>query len=207
MNEPDTSQLIGQDLLIELGCEELPPKSLPALANSLFAGFSAQLEKAGLSFNSAGSRVFYTPRRLALLMSRVAAGQADQVLERKGPAMQAAFDENGQATQAAQGFARSVGKSVDELETLKSDKGEWLFCRVEKAGEQSTELLFPMLEKTLAALPVTKPMRWASNDFSFVRPVHWLVVMHGCDVINGYKLGWVECWELGFEDGWDVIDC
>lgn len=177
------------DLLIELGCEELPPKSLPKLGNALLAGFSAQLEKAGIKFDSSASRVFYTPRRLALLMRSVADSQPHQVLERKGPAVAAAFDADGQPTPAASGFARSVGKSVDELETLKTDKGEWLFCRVEKEGEKLAGLLFPMLEKALAGLPVAKPMRWASNDFSFIRPVHWLVAVYGAEIINGSLFG------------------
>ncbi len=189
MNKPEITTLPNADLLIELGCEELPPKSLPILGKTLFTEFSAQLEKSGLSFDTASSRVFYTPRRLALLMSNVAASQPDQILERKGPATIAAFDADNQPTPAAIGFARSVNKSVEELETLKTDKGEWLYCRVEKPGQQLKDLLFPMLEKALAGLPVAKPMRWAGNDFSFIRPVHWLVAMHGSCVIDGGLFG------------------
>lgn len=189
MNDPGTTRPDIADLLIELGCEELPPKSLPALGKALFSGFSAQLEKAGLTFDAAASRVFYTPRRLALLMSGVAAGQPDQILERKGPAVAAAFDAHKQPTPAATGFAHSVGKSIAELEILKTDKGEWLYCRIEKAGEPLKDLLFPMLKKALAALPVVKPMRWAANDFSFIRPVHWLVAMHGSSIIRGSLFG------------------
>lgn len=194
MNKPDSGgpadiNSMSADLLIEIGCEELPPKSLPALANALLSGFSAQLEKAGVAFDAANSRVFYSPRRLALLMSAVASSQADQVIERKGPAVAVAYDADNQATPAAIGFARSVGKSVEQLETLKTDKGEWLYCRIEKAGEQLKDLLFPMLEKALSALPVAKPMRWAANDFSFVRPVHWLVTLHGTDIIDGSLFG------------------
>ena len=177
------------DLLIELGCEELPPKSLPKLGQTLFDGFLAQLNKAELGFDASASRVYYTPRRLALLISGVMERQPDQVLERKGPALSAAFDADNQPTPAAAGFARSVGKQVAELETLKTDKGEWLYCRVEKAGQELEGLLFPMLEKALAALPVAKPMRWASNEFSFIRPVHWLVAMHGSKVLNGGLFG------------------
>ncbi len=194
MNKPNNTGTIDTmpvtaDLLIELGCEELPPKSLPRQGQTLFDGFISQLNKAELKFDAAASRVYYTPRRLALLISAVADSQPDQVLERKGPALAAAFDADKQPTQAAMGFARSVGKSVDELETLKSDKGEWLFCRVEKAGQRLDDLLFPMLDKALAGLPVAKPMRWASNDFSFIRPVHWLVTMHGSRIIDGSMFG------------------
>ena len=177
------------DLLIELGCEELPPKSLPQLGQSLLSGFSAQLKKAGLNFDADASKVFYTPRRLALLMSQVADGQADQVLERKGPAVSAAFDADGKPTPAAMGFARSVGKQVEDLDRLKTDQGEWLFCKIEKAGEPLSGLLYPMLEKALADLPIAKPMRWAGNDFSFIRPVHWLVVIYGKSVMQGELFG------------------
>jgi glycyl-tRNA synthetase beta chain len=123
------------------------------------------------------------------LISSIAESQPDQVLERKGPALSAAYDADGKATPAAAGFARSVGKNPEDLDTLKTDKGEWLYCKVEKAGKTLDELVFPMLEKALAALPVAKPMRWASNDFSFIRPVHWLVVMHGSRVLDGELLG------------------
>lgn len=194
MNKPENKIIDDKapgsaDLLIELGCEELPPKSLPILGQTLFDGFLKLLKKAELTFNEASSRVYYTPRRLVLLISDLAECQPDQLLERKGPALAAAFDADNQPTPAAIGFARSVGKNVDELETLKSDKGEWLYCQLEKPGQKLEELLFPMLEKSLAAMPVAKPMRWASNDFSFVRPVHWLVVLHGSKVLNGGLFG------------------
>ena len=194
MNNSDNTGMVANppgsaDLLIELGCEELPPKALSKLGQSLFDAFSNQLNKAGLTFNVEGSHAFYTPRRLALLISGVAGKQPDQVTDRKGPALATAFDAENQPTPAATGFARSVGKSVDELETLKTDAGEWLYCRIEKPGQALEDLLYPMLEKALADLPVAKPMRWASNDFSFIRPVHWLVVMHGSRVLNGSLFG------------------
>lgn len=191
MNKPEnrTSTVNCADLLIEIGCEELPPKSLSKLGQALFNEFLTQLGKTQLSFNAEKSRLYYTPRRLALLISDVAGSQADQVIERKGPALVAAFDADNQPTKAASGFARSVGKRVDELDTLKTDAGEWLYCRIEKPGQALDVLLYPMLEAALSALPVAKPMRWASNDFSFIRPVHWVVVMHGPDVLNGSVFG------------------
>ncbi len=194
MNKPLTPDMKGTnpvpaDLLIELGCEELPPKSLPMLGQAFFDGFVAQLNKVELTFNAGASRVFYTPRRLALLISGVADRQPDQVFERKGPALASAFGPDGQPTPAAVGFARSVGKTVAELGTLENDKGEWLYCRVEKSGQKLENLLFPMLESVLAALPIAKPMRWASNEFSFIRPVHWLVALHGERVLKGSLFG------------------
>ena len=194
MNNPDNTSIVANppgsaDLLIELGCEELPPKSLSILGQTLFDEFLNQLKKAELTFNAAGSRAYYTPRRLALLISGVAARQPDQVMDRKGPALVAAFDSDNKPTPAATGFARSVGKTVDELDTLKTDAGEWLYCRVEKPGQLLEYLFLPMLETALAALPVAKPMRWASNDFSFIRPVHWLVTMHGSKVLESSLFG------------------
>jgi glycyl-tRNA synthetase beta chain len=190
VSKPANSHTNGTaDLLIELGCEELPPKSLPKLGKALFEGFIAQLSRAELGFNADKSHVYYTPRRLTLLISDLADSQPDQTLERKGPALSAAFDADNQPTPAAVGFARSVGKNVEELETLKSEKGEWLYCRVEKPGQKLADLLFPMLEKALARLPVAKPMRWASNEFSFIRPVHWLVVIQGSKVLDGSLFG------------------
>ncbi len=176
-------------LLIEVGCEELPPKSLAGLAQSLLAGLSGQLDKARLSFDVAASRAYYTPRRLGLLMAEVATQQPDQSMERKGPAVSAAFDNDGQPTPAAMGFAKSVAKNVADLDTLKTDGGEWLYCRVEKRGKPLGELLYPMLEAVFASLPIAKPMRWGANDFSFIRPVHWLVIMHGADIIEGRLFG------------------
>ena len=194
MNKPDNTGIVSNpsgsaDLLIELGCEELPPKSLSILGETLFDEFLNQLKKAELTFNATGSRAYYTPRRLALLISGVAARQPDQVMDRKGPALVAAFDSDNKPTPAASGFARSVGKTVEELDTLKTDAGEWLYCRVEKSGQLLEDLFLPMLEKALAALPVAKPMRWASNDFSFIRPVHWLVTMHGSKVLESSLFG------------------
>ena len=177
------------DLLIELGCEELPPKSLPVLGQSLFDGFLQQLDKSEFEFDRGASRFFYSPRRLTLLLANLAVSQPDQLIERRGPALAAAFDADNRPTPAAIGFARSVGKEVEQLETLKTDKGEWLYCKVEKSGEKLEDLLFPMLDTALSGLPVAKPMRWANNDFSFIRPVHWVVVLHGTQVIRGQLFG------------------
>lgn len=177
------------DLLVELGCEELPPGTLRQLAEAFSASVCEQLQAAGVDFDEQGSRVFYTPRRLAFRLASVAGRQPDQVQDRKGPAVSAAFDADGKPTAAAEGFARSVGRSVDELERQRTDKGEWLYCRLETPGKPLRELLYPVLEKALSTLPVAKPMRWAAHDFTFVRPVHWLLVLHGDTVINGKLFG------------------
>lgn len=177
------------DLLVEIGCEELPPLSLQRLAESFYEGCGKRLEAAGFAHEAEASRVFYTPRRLAFRIAQVAARQVDQVQDRKGPAVEAAFDAEGKPTAAATGFARSVGREVEALERHATDKGEWLFCRVEQPGQTLDELIFPILEQALADLPITRPMRWSGHAFSFVRPVHWLVVLHGSRVIQGSLFG------------------
>ena len=177
------------DLLVEIGCEELPPKSLDALREAFFAEIAGGLEKQGIAFDAAESRGFSTPRRLAVLFSDVASRQPDQSQERRGPAVSAAFDANGEPTPAARGFARSLGLEVEQLDRLQTDKGEWLHARVEQPGQALDDLIFPILEQAVRQLPVPRPMRWADNEFSFVRPVHWLVVMHGSRVIEGSLLG------------------
>jgi glycyl-tRNA synthetase beta chain len=189
MTEPTNVLTDKADLLVELGCEELPPKALDAIRAAFFNAVRAGLEKNNLSFDTKGSRSYSSPRRLAVLFNNVASRQPDQEQERRGPALKAAFDSAGNPTGAAQGFARSVGKAVSELETQETDKGQWLFAQIHQAGQPLSELIYPILEQALRQLPVPKPMRWANHDFSFVRPVHWLVVMHGKHVIKGALLG------------------
>ena len=177
------------DLLIELGCEELPPKVLDRIREAFFDALCAGLEKNHISFDASDSHSYSSPRRLAILLRNVASGQADQSQDRRGPATRAAFDSEGEPTGAAIGFARSVGKQVSELEKISTNKGEWLHARVHLPGKSLAELFFPMLEQAIRHLPVPRPMRWANHDFSFIRPVHWLVVMHGSRVLTGSLLG------------------
>ena len=185
----DANPIDRHDLLIELGCEELPPKALDAIREAFFAAVCDGLERHSLDFSRDDSRPYSTPRRIALLIASLAERQPDQVLERRGPAVAAAFDDDGQPTAAALGFARSVGKDVKALETVKTDKGEWLFCRVEQAGQTLDDVLYDILEQAIRQLPVPRPMRWGDNDFSFVRPAHWLIVLHGNRVVDGRLLG------------------
>ena len=177
------------DLLVEIGCEELPPKSLDDLREAFFSGIAAGLERSGIAFAAEGSRSFSTPRRLAALFRDVAGSQPDQLQDRRGPAVAAAFDRDGKPTPAALGFARSLGLQVEQLERVATDKGEWLYARVKQPGQPLSALLFPILEQATRALPTPRPMRWADHDFSFVRPVHWLVALHGDQVVPGELLG------------------
>ncbi len=178
-----------QPLLIELGCEELPPLALDRLARAFFTGVCDRLAEEGIDFDRERSLCLSSPRRMSMILESVAAQQADRVLERKGPSVAAAFDDQGVPTRAATGFAQSVGVEVDQLERLETDKGAWLFCRVEQAGKPLRELLYPILQSALEDLPVPRPMRWSDHDFSFVRPVHWLVVLHGDQVLPGTLYG------------------
>ena len=176
-------------LLVEIGCEELPPKTLDELRDALFGAVSAGLERDSISFDITASRAYSTPRRLALLFSSVALQQPDQDQERRGPALAVAFDPQGQPSAAALGFARSVNLEVQQLETLTTDKGDWLVARIHVAGKPLDQLIFPILEQAVRQLPVPRPMRWSHHEFSFVRPVHWLIVMHGDRVLHGSLLG------------------
>ncbi len=189
MSDTLAQKISREDLLVELGCEELPPKALDTIREAFYAGVKTGLEKQNLLFDAAGSRSFSTPRRLTVLFKDVAASQPDRVQERRGPALGAAFDSDGKATPAAMGFARSVGKEVSELETVKTGKGEWLYAKLQVPGKTLSELIYPILEQAIKQLPVPRPMRWADHDFSFVRPVHWLIVLHGSEVLEGALLG------------------
>ena len=177
------------DLLIELGCEELPPKSVDKLRSAFFNAVADGLENEQINFDRAASRQFSTPRRLALLLSQVANKQPDQEVERKGPAVAAAFNDEGEPTPAASGFARSVGVEVSDLDRMKTDKGEWLYYQQSVKGKALGDLLFGIIENAIKVLPTPRPMRWSDNEFSFVRPVHWVIVMHGSSVLPGEILG------------------
>jgi glycyl-tRNA synthetase beta chain len=168
-------------LLFELGTEELPPKALKLLSASLTESFIAGLEQANLSHEEVES--YATPRRLALLVRNCAVRQSDRETERRGPAVKAAFDESGNPTKAAEGFARSCNATVDQLQRLQTDKGEWLSYRVHESGKPATELLPEIATQALNKLPIPKRMRWGNSESQFVRPVHWLVFIHGEQVV------------------------
>ena len=174
-------------LLIELGMEELPPKALPALRDALRAECVRRLGEAGI--RPGAVTAYATPRRLALLLEGIPARQPDQVQERRGPAVSAAFDASGAPTRAAEGFARSCGVAVEQLERENTDKGEYLLHRETRAGATLEQLLPEILSASLAALPTPKRMRWGSGEAEFVRPVHWLVALHGDRVVDIEVLG------------------
>ncbi|MGA8278409.1 MAG: glycine--tRNA ligase subunit beta [Rhodanobacteraceae bacterium] len=178
-----------ESLLIELGTEELPPKSLDALAAAFARGVCDGLVKREIAAAVDGARVYCSPRRLAVLVPAVAASQPDQTLERRGPAVNAALDASGEPTRALAGFARSCGIEISQLEKLETDKGAWFVHRARHKGRTTAQLIPEILDEALRALPIPKPMRWGDHDYSFVRPAHWLVILHGADVIDVELLG------------------
>ena len=174
-------------MLLEVGTEELPPTALKALADALAAEMTAGLDKAGLEHGAVTG--FATPRRLAVMVRDLSRRQPDRETERRGPAVKAAFDDHGAPTRAAEGFARSCGVTVAELNRVITDKGEWLAFTVHETGRPAAELLPAIAAHALDRLPVPKRMRWGDGDAEFVRPVHWVVFLHGDEVVPCTLLG------------------
>lgn len=171
-----------QDLLIEIGTEELPPKALKRLATAFGNGVQQGLKKSQLTFEKI--QWYATPRRLAILITALDTHQSDKQVQRRGPALTAAFGEDGCATPAALGFAKSCGVSVEDLERLETDKGAWLVFNTVEKGQATSQLVPDIVKTSLDQLPIPKRMRWGSLDAEFVRPVHWLVLLFGNEVIN-----------------------
>ncbi|HEV2682535.1 MAG TPA: glycine--tRNA ligase subunit beta [Rhodanobacter sp.] len=176
-------------LLIELGTEELPPKALDELSGAFLRGICDGLAKRGIVAGLDLAQAYASPRRLAVHIPGVAAAQPEQAIERRGPALSAALDAEGQPSKALLGFAQSCGVDVEQLEKLETDKGAWYVWRTLKPGQPVASLLPEIIDEALKALPIPRPMRWADHDYSFVRPVHWLVILHGAEIIDGEVLG------------------
>ena len=170
------------DLLFELGTEELPPVSLKALRDALKTNVAEALTAQDFSFESIES--YATPRRLALIVRQLSDAQPDKEVERLGPAVAAAFDDNGQPKPAAVGFAKSCGTEVDQLERIETDKGQRLGYTISQKGQPLSELIEQILNSALKKLPIPKPMRWGDSSAQFIRPVHWAVLLHGSSVLE-----------------------
>lgn len=177
------------DLLAEVGTEELPPAALGNLGRAFFDGLLDGLAEARLDLDRQSSRWFATPRRLAVRVAGLEGRQADREVERRGPAVKAAFDDDGKPTRAAEGFARSVGAAVADLDRKATDKGEYLVYQLVEPGRTVAEILPGLLRDVLERLPTPRRMRWGAGDAAFVRPVHWLVLLHGSDVVPGEVFG------------------
>ena len=176
-----------RDLLVEIGTEELPPKALRRMRDALQASLDTLLTENHLPHGD--SHAFAAPRRLAVLVKDVPVAQPDREITRRGPALQAAFDADGNPTKPAEGFARSCGVAVADLEQMANDKGSWLVFNSTTTGLAAIEILPGVLEKALKALPMPKRMRWGSSEVEFVRPVHWIVLLFGNEPVKTQLLG------------------
>ena len=176
-----------QNFLVEIGTEELPPKALKTLATSFADNVEAELNQAGLTFDKI--EWFAAPRRLAVKVLNLATQQPSKEIEKRGPAVSAAFDAEGKPTKAAEGWARGCGITVEQTERIATDKGEWLVHRAKIEGQPTKNLLNGVVANALAKLPIPKPMRWADKTVQFIRPVHTVTMLLGDELIEGEILG------------------
>lgn len=175
------------DFIFELGCEELPSGSVWSLADEFAKQLLMALDKAQLSYGQV--KRFATPRRIAVVINELQTEQKSQSITRRGPAAIAAYDKEGKPTQALLGFAKSCGVELEQLSRIETDKGDWIVCETKSQGNKTKDLLPEMISHSLAALPITKPMRWGSGDDEFARPVHWAIMLYGDEVIEHHVLG------------------
>lgn len=178
----------AQDCLIEIGCEEMPPKQYKKLLENFKEAVSKGLQAAELSFDLYPDS-FVTPRRLALCIKSLASHQPDRVLLKRGPAKAAAFDSEGKPSKAALGFAESCGVPFETLSINETDKGAWLVYEQTEIGKSVEQLIPNIIENALMTLPMPKRMRWGNNDYSFVRPIHWILMLYGEQVIPAKLFG------------------
>ena len=170
-----------QDFLVEIGTEELPPKALRSLMEAFGENLAAGIDEVRLDHGPV--RAWASPRRLAVFVDSLATAQDDRNVEHKGPPVTVAFDDEGEPKPPATAFAKKCGVDVDELERVATDKGEWLVFNTVETGRPAAELMPEVIERALAALPIPRRMRWGDSKAEFVRPVHWIVLLHGKDVI------------------------
>lgn len=178
-----------QPLLIELGVEELPVKALPGLAQAFFDGVVDGLARRGIAFERDDAKPLSTPRRLAVLLPGVETEQPEQHSEVFGPYLNIALDANGEPTKALQGFAAKAGIDWTALERTTDAKGERFVLRSVTPGAKTATLLPEIVREAIAAMPIPKPMRWGAHEYAFARPVHWLVLLHGNEVVDAELLG------------------
>jgi glycyl-tRNA synthetase beta chain len=218
--------MTAQHLLFELGSEELPPKTLVKLSHALLDSILQGLNEAELTYS--GSKAYATPRRLAVFVENLSTQQPDKVVEKRGPAIQAAYAPDGKPSKAAEGFAASCGTTFAQLERLKTDKGEWLIYKQAVKGQPTENLIPDIIRQSIANLPIAKRMRWGSFATEFVRPVHWAVLLFGdkpitCEILGlttgtesrghrfhapqGIKIASPQSYaETLYKDGWVIAD-
>ena len=165
----------------------MPPKALKPLSDAFTQGICKGLEDAGIAFGKV--EAFATPRRLAVRIRALGDAQPDKPIEKRGPAVKAAFDDSGNPTRALTGFATSLGVTADQLDTLETDKGAWVVYRTIEKGRPTVDLLPELVDQSLAGLPIPKRMRWGAHRTEFVRPVHWAIMLFGNKVIDTPIMG------------------
>ena len=178
---------MSADFLVEIGTEELPPKALRALMEAFAENLAAGVDEQRLEHGTV--HAFASPRRLAVKIDELASAQPDRKLSQKGPPVKVAFDADGKPQPPALAFAKKCGVSVDDLQRTKTAKGEWLSCELREKGRAAAEIMPELIEQALAALPIPRRMRWGDGDAEFVRPVHWVVLLHGKKVVKASVLG------------------
>ncbi len=175
------------DFLVEIGTEELPPKALRNLMDSFAENLEREVDEARLAHGTV--KPYASPRRLAVRIDRLATAQEDRTTEQKGPPVSVAFDADGKPKPPAIAFARKCGVEVSALRRSRSEKGEWLSCDLTEQGRTAAELMPALVEKALAALPIPRRMRWGAGETEFVRPVHWVLLLHGDAVLDATIMG------------------
>ena len=175
------------DFLVEIGTEELPPKSLHDLSAAFAANLASELDRQHLEHGDVSP--FASPRRLAVLVRGLARAQAARETELRGPPVAVAFDKSGQPTAAARAFAGKCGVPLADVGRTKTAKGEWLSCRLQEPGQSAAELVPALVQQALDKLPVQRRMRWSDHEFEFVRPVHWVLMLHGDSHLAGQVAG------------------
>ena len=174
--------MLEQDFIIELGTEELPPKILKNLSAVFEQELTDLLKAYRLKFFS--SKVYATPRRLAVLVQALVEQQDDQISEKIGPSVDDASDQDGIPTPAAIGFAKSCGVQIKELKTITKDNKKKLYFSAKIQGKKTSEILPSLIKTAINKLPIPKKMRWGSSREEFIRPVHWVLALYGNSVIN-----------------------
>lgn len=177
---------VTKDFLFELGTEELPPKALKNLSQSLLASVESQLKEAKIDFSE--TKWFASPRRLSFVIKGLAESQDDIVVEKQGPLVSIAY-KDGEPTKVGLGFAKSCGIELDQLDKLETPKGDKLFYKTTQSGQATVTLLQEIISKALKQLPIPKMMRWGSSPIEFVRPVHWVLALYGNDIVDMEILG------------------
>ena len=177
----------ARDFLVEIGTEELPPKALRSLMDAFADKLESTLGEARLTHGAV--RRYASPRRLAVIVEALADGQEDRTVTQKGPPVSVAFNDAGEMTAAGLAFARKCGVEPDQLDRSATDKGEWLSCDIIERGQLTADLVPALVESALAALPIPRRMRWGDGEAEFVRPVHWVVLLHGEALIEARIMG------------------